>query len=65
MMKTFQNISKKEFNKELERHRKLDMIVQGSYGEDSNHEEFKGCMMGCAVDSIKNITGKELSNNIE
>jgi len=63
-MKTFQNISKEELGKELQWHLEQDAIIQGSYGgEIGEGEEFKGCMMGCAVNSILRVNGAKLQHD--
>ena len=41
---------KKMFVAEIERHRKLDMIVQGTYGKENG--TWKGCAVGCSVHSL-------------
>ena len=60
-MKTFQKISKEELAKELQWHLEQDKIVQGLYGDEE--EEFKGCMMGCAVNSIRKINNDALRHD--
>jgi len=55
-MKTFEKISKQDLAHELQWHFDQDKIIQGSYKEGTG-EEFKGCMMGCAVNSIMRVTG--------
>ena len=63
-MKTFEKISKKELIRELQWHLEQDKIIQGNYGEDSlGTNEFKGCMMGCAVNSILRAKGVRLNNS--
>ena len=47
---------KKLFVAEVENHRKLDMIVQGTYGEGQG-DNWKGCAVGCAVHSLNKING--------
>ena len=53
-MKTFQLVSKDLFRQELQRHFDMDAIIQGSYA-DGGPNTFKGCMMGCAAQSIMNV----------
>ena len=60
MSKTFQKISKEDLAKELQWHLEQDKMVQGSYVDEEG--EFKGCMMGCAVNSIARINGDKLSH---
>ncbi|NRA94157.1 MAG: hypothetical protein HRU26_16015, partial [Psychroserpens sp.] len=60
-MKTCENISKAELEKELNWHLEQDKIIQGSYMPDEEGEEFKGCMMGCAVNSISRAKGIHLN----
>ena len=52
-MKTFKQVSKARFAKEIQRHFDMDEIAQGSYGKTG--EGFKGCMMGCAANSLLNL----------
>ena len=61
-MKTFEKISKAELGKELQWHLEKDKIIQGSYGPDEEDEEFSGCMMGCAVNSISRAKGIHLNH---
>jgi hypothetical protein len=61
-MKTFEKISKSELGKELQWHLEQDKIIQGSYGPEEEAEEFKGCMMGCAVNSISRAKGIHLNH---
>ena len=43
---------------EIEKHRKADMIVQGTYGEQNGH--WKGCAVGCSLRSLAIIKGEDL-----
>jgi hypothetical protein len=38
------------FVKEIENHRKLDMIIQGTYGQENG--TWKGCAVGCSIHSL-------------
>ena len=58
-MKTFEKISKQDLAHELQWHFDQDKIIQGLYTEGSG-DDFKGCMMGCAVNSIRRVTGDVL-----
>ena len=61
-MKTFEKISKQDLAHELQWHFDQDKIIQGSYKEGTG-DEFKGCMMGCAVNSIMRVTGDIVTEN--
>ena len=41
---------------EVEKHRKADQIVQGTYGKGSNGD-WKGCAVGCSVHSLNRLNG--------
>ncbi|CAN5549506.1 hypothetical protein BH09VER1_BH09VER1_24930 [soil metagenome] len=44
--------------KEVEKHRKADRIVQGSYGDSSAAlREFRGCAVGCSIYSLNKLRG--------
>jgi hypothetical protein len=42
---------------EIQRHRKQDQIIQGSYGEGDD-AEWKGCAVGCSIHSLNKIRNK-------
>ena len=52
-MKTFKKVSKARFAKAIQYHFDMDKIIQGTYG--STGEGFKGCMMGCAANSLLDL----------
>jgi hypothetical protein len=53
-MKTFtKDITKKDLLKEIEKHRKADQIVQGTYGKKNG--QWRGCAVGCSIHSINNL----------
>jgi len=65
-MKTFENISKADFMKEIRKHREQDRIVQRTYGEECSLKNFKGCHMGCAANSAmlaKGVTSPLFRHN--
>jgi hypothetical protein len=47
---------------ELVKHEEADAIVQGAYGE-SNAAEFKGCAVGCSIQSLNTRLGKTIATN--
>jgi len=61
-MKAFTNtpITKERFIYHLKEHQKMDAFVNGTYGENSG-KEFKGCAVGCSINSINLELNKELS----
>jgi hypothetical protein len=46
---------------EIERHRKADQIIKGTYGEENG--TWKGCAVGCSIHSINILKGKEYETN--
>lgn len=50
------------FVKEIENHRKMDKIIQGSYG-DGQAQDFKGCAVGCSIHSLNIKLGKSYQTN--
>lgn len=44
--------------KEIRRHQKEDMIIQGQYGPVDCDEKWKGCAVGCTLHSLDIITKK-------
>ncbi len=60
-MKTFENISKGEFVNEQQKHFDQDQILQGTYGDTG--DEFKGCWMGCAANSLARSKGIMISTS--
>ncbi len=62
-MKTFtQSISKAEMLAEVQKHRKADQMIKGTYGEGSG-KNFKGCAVGCSINSINILRGKRYQRN--
>lgn len=53
---------KEKFIKELEWHAKQDAFLQGTYGEGEG-DDFKGCAVGCGVNSLNRINGTNLDND--
>ena len=50
-MKTFsQTITKPQLLEEIEKHRKADQILQGTYGKENG--KWRGCAVGCSIHSI-------------
>ena len=52
---------KKDFLREVEKHRKLDMVAQGTYGKMNG--KWKGCAVACSLRSIAIIRGDKLQSN--
>jgi hypothetical protein len=51
-------ILKKRFVAEIEKHRKADAIMQGTYGKENG--KWKGCAVSCSLRSLDILEGKEL-----
>ena len=53
---------KSRFCAHVERHRQLDMVVQGTYGEDDHDGEgkWRGCAVACSLRSLDEISGAKL-----
>ena len=49
---------KKAFVKEIEKHRKADAILQGTYGKENG--TWKGCAVACSLRSLAILDGEEL-----
>ena len=45
------------------RHQEADKIVQGTYGEKNTGEDFKGCAVGCTINSYNLRRGKHEKTN--
>lgn len=58
-MKTYHDdpVLKANFTAEMERHRKLDQFIRGHYGYITLSGKFRGCGIGCAVDSLNRLRG--------
>jgi hypothetical protein len=58
-MKTFQQgVSKEQMLAEVQKHRKADQILQGTYGKENG--SWKGCAVACSLRSIDILKGKKL-----
>ncbi len=56
-MLTFkQGIRKSALLTEIKKHEDADQFIQGTYGEGSG-DNFRGCAVGCSIDSINRIKG--------
>ncbi len=53
-MKTFNKELKAKLLKEIKKHEKADMIIQGTYGRGEG-KEWKGCAVGCSLKSLNII----------
>lgn len=51
---------KKDFIRELKKHKKADAFVQGTYSKDGS-DEFRGCAVGCSIESLNRIKDKDYS----
>ena len=49
---------KKDLLREVAKHRKADMIVQGTYGKENG--TWKGCAVACSLRSLAIIKGEVL-----
>jgi hypothetical protein len=49
---------KEAFVKEVEKHRKADAIVQGTYGEENG--SWRGCAVACSLRSLAILNGEKL-----
>lgn len=54
-------ISKKDFVAETKLHREMDAFISGTYRE-MDGDQFKGCAVGCAIQSINKLKGLNLDN---
>ncbi len=52
---------KKLFVAEIEKHRKADQIIQGTYGQENG--KWKGCAVGCSIHSLNTKLGKAYKTN--
>ena len=52
---------KKNLIREMQKHRKADQFVKGTYGKDNGL--FKGCSVGCAVHSLNRIKKTTIAYN--
>jgi hypothetical protein len=59
-MRAFENtpITKEQFVTQLKWHQEQDLITKGTYGEELSGDNFKGCAVGCSINSM-NIQLKE------
>src|ERR1700688_2215079 len=48
-------ISKDDFIAEIKSHMEKDLFIKGTYKEIDSKNSFKGCAVGCSIQSIKNI----------
>lgn len=48
---------KNAFLAEIVKHRKLDMIAQGTYGTQNGH--WKGCAVACSLRSLDIVRGRK------
>ena len=46
---------------EMRKHQEADQFVKGTYGESGAAGVFKGCSVGCTIDSVNRILGKSYS----
>jgi len=53
-MKSFNQELKSSLVAEIRKHREQDQVIQGSYG-DMSSGKFRGCAVGCAINSLSNI----------
>ncbi len=58
-----QGIKKEEFVSEMKRHQVLDAFVKGTYEKREEGKAFRGCAVGCGIESINRLKGKSLSNS--
>ena len=64
MKTTYKNDAafKAMFVAETIKHRKVDKLIKGTYGQGENGT-FKGCAVGCAIETINNQLGKSYDNS--
>jgi hypothetical protein len=48
---------------EMKKHKEKDQFIKGVYKKNENEKEFKGCAVGCSIDSINKILHKNYNNN--
>lgn len=57
-MKSFNQELKSALVVEIRKHREQDQVIQGSYGT-YNEGKFRGCAVGCAIDSLFKVHGHD------
>lgn len=56
-MLTYSGVNKKQFVAEVVKHRKMDMLAQGSYGKQNG--QWRGCAIACSLRSLDILKGNE------
>lgn len=56
-MKSFNQELKSALVAEIRKHREQDQVIQGNYGTEEEGK-FRGCAVGCAIDSLFRIRGR-------
>lgn len=46
---------------QMKSHMEQDKLIRGTYGDAEDGDSFKGCAVGCALDSLNIIEGKKES----
>lgn len=57
-MKTFNQELKSALVAEIRKHREQDQVIQGNYGTEEDGK-FRGCAVGCAIDSLFRVGGHD------
>src|SRR5689334_20093389 len=55
-------ITKRQFVAEMKKHQKADAFLKGTY-QQGNGKSFRGCAVGCGINSINRLKRKKLSHN--
>ena len=54
---------KQDFLAELRRHQAADAFVQGTYGETDDTGTFRGCAVGCSIQSLNTIQHRQIQRD--
>lgn len=50
---------RRRFLDEMRWHQKQDRVIQGTYGNNWDHENFRGCAVGCSINSLNRMLKPE------
>ena len=56
-------VTRERFLEEMNWHEDQDRVTQLTYGESCNTENFRGCGVGCTINSLARITGLKLNTS--
>lgn len=58
-MKSFNQELKSALVAEIRKHREQDQVIQGDYNSIEEEGKFRGCAVGCAIDSLFRVGGHD------